>query len=149
MKNIMIIGVAGGSGSGKTRLVKNILKEINDTKVKSIEVDSYYKDLTHLTFKEREKNNFDHPDAIDFELLYQDLNKLLKNEVIYCPIYNYKTHTREKNKSVKTLTCNIPEAKVAGRMIFQTSLTPEFLQSKINLNLKSFSFFNKGICITH
>ena len=101
MKNIMIIGVAGGSGSGKTRLVKNILKEINDTKVKSIEVDSYYKDLTHLTFKEREKNNFDHPDAIDFELLYQDLKKLLKNEVIYCPIYNYKTHTREKNKSVK------------------------------------------------
>ena len=102
MKNkVVIIGVAGGSGSGKTRLVKNTLLALSDTKTTSIEVDSYYKDLSHLPFKEREKNNFDHPDAIDFELLYQDLKKLLKNEVIYCPIYNYKTHTREKNKSVK------------------------------------------------
>ena len=101
MKNIMIIGVAGGSGSGKTRLVKNILKEIDDTQVKSIEVDSYYKDLSHLKFEQREKNNFDHPDAIDFELLYKDLKRILKNEVIYCPVYNYKTHTRKKNESIK------------------------------------------------
>ena len=135
MKNIMIIGVAGGSGSGKTRLVKNILKEINDTKVKSIEVDSYYKDLTHLTFKEREKNNFDHPDAIDFELLYQDLKKLLKNEVIYCPIYNYKTHTREKNESEK-----IEKVKIIileGILALHDAKIREFMAMKIFVDTPS------------
>ena len=66
MKNkVIIIGIAGGSGSGKTRLVKNMLSELSDTKTTSIEVDSYYKDLSHLPFKEREKNNFDHPNSIE------------------------------------------------------------------------------------
>ena len=95
----IIIGIAGGSGSGKTRLVKNILNELNENKVISIEVDSYYKDLSHLPFEERSKNNFDHPDAFDFKLLYNDLKKILNNESISTPVYDYKTHTREKNKS--------------------------------------------------
>ena len=98
-KTKIIIGIAGGSGSGKTRLVKNILNEINNNKVISIEVDSYYKDLSHLPFEERSKNNFDHPDAFDFELLYSDLKEILNNKPISTPIYDYKTHTREKNKS--------------------------------------------------
>jgi len=79
MNNIYIIGIAGGSGSGKSKLVKNILKEINDNSVQTIEIDSYYKDLAHLTFEEREKNNFDHPDSIDFELLYTDLYNIKKS----------------------------------------------------------------------
>ena len=58
MKNVVIIGIAGGSGSGKTRLVKNILSAINNKEIISLEVDSYYKDLSHLTFDERCKNNF-------------------------------------------------------------------------------------------
>jgi len=95
----IIIGIAGGSGSGKTRLVKNILNELNENKVISIEVDSYYKDLSHVPFEERSKNNFDHPDAFDFKLLYNDLKKILNNESISTPVYDYKTHTREKNKS--------------------------------------------------
>ena len=95
-KTKIIIGIAGGSGSGKTRLVKNILNEINNNKVISIEVDSYYKDLSHLPFEERSKNNFDHPDAFDFELLYSDLKEILNNKPISTPIYDYKTHTRRK-----------------------------------------------------
>ena len=98
MKNIKIIGIAGGSGSGKTRLVKNILSEINTKKVISIMVDSYYKDLSHLSFDERCENNFDHPDSIDFELLYNDLKKILNNQPIKTPVYDYKTHTRKKNE---------------------------------------------------
>ena len=99
MKNKkIIIGIAGGSGSGKTRLVKNILSELVGTKTIAIEVDSYYKDLSHLLFEKREKNNFDHPNSIDFELLYQDLKKILSNKKIKTPIYNYKEHIREKNK---------------------------------------------------
>lgn len=101
MNNIHIIGIAGGSGSGKSKLVKNILKEINDNSVQTIEIDSYYKDLAHLTFEEREKNNFDHPDSIDFELLYTDLYNIKKSIITDTPIYDYKTHTRKKNETKK------------------------------------------------
>ena len=101
MKEVFIIGIAGGSGSGKTKLAKNILKEIDNEQVQSIEVDSYYKDLSHLTFEERSKNNFDHPNSIEFNLLYDDLKSIINNKTIYVPLYDYKTHTREKNKSRK------------------------------------------------
>ena len=101
MSKVFIIGIAGGSGSGKTRLAKNVLKEINNKQVQAITVDSYYKDLSHLTFDERAKNNFDHPDAIDFDLLYHDLKNIMDNKTISTPLYDYKTHTREKEKSNK------------------------------------------------
>ena len=101
MSKVFIIGIAGGSGSGKTRLAKNVLQEINNKQVQAITVDSYYKDLSHLTFDERAKNNFDHPDAIDFDLLYHDLKDIMDNKVIFTPLYDYKTHTREKEKSNK------------------------------------------------
>jgi len=101
MKEVFIIGIAGGSGSGKTKLAKNILKEIDNEQIQSIGVDSYYKDLLHLTFEERTKNNFDHPNSIDFNLLYNDLKSIINNKTIYVPLYDYKTHTREKNKSRK------------------------------------------------
>ncbi len=101
MRKVFIIGIAGGSGSGKTRLAKNILKEINNKQVQAITVDSYYKDLSHLTFNERAKNNFDHPDAIDFDLLYNDLKAIIDNKTISTPLYDYKTHTRKKEKSNK------------------------------------------------
>ena len=107
MKNkVIIIGIAGGSGSGKTRLVKNILSELLDTKTISIEVDSYYKDLSHIPFEEREKNNFDHPNSIDFELLYKHLKEILNNKKIETPLYNYKEHIRDKN-NVKTIDKNV------------------------------------------
>ena len=101
MNDIHIIGIAGGSGSGKSRLVKNILKEVNDNSVQVIEIDSYYKNLAHLSFEDREKNNFDHPDSIDFDLLYEDLSKLKNNLTIHSPVYDYKTHTRNENETKK------------------------------------------------
>ena len=101
MKKVFIIGVAGGSGSGKTRFVKNILKEVENSQVQSIEVDAYYKDLSDITFEERAKNNFDHPNAIDFNLKYNDLKKIINCKPVYTPVYNYKTHTRETNKTIK------------------------------------------------
>ena len=101
MNDVHIIGIAGGSGSGKSRLVKNILKEVNDNSVQVIEIDSYYKNLAHLPFEEREKNNFDHPDSIDFDLLYEDLSKVKNNLTIHSPVYDYKTHTRNENETKK------------------------------------------------
>jgi len=94
-----IIGIAGGSGSGKTYLC-NKINELFNNSILIIEVDSYYKDLSHLEFSEREKNNFDHPSSFEFELLYNQLINLNNNKRIEMPKYNYKTHTRMKS-------CNI------------------------------------------
>jgi len=108
MKNkIIIIGIAGGSGSGKTRLVKNILNKVDNLKVDAIELDSYYKDLSHLMFSEREKYNFDHPNSVDFNLLRDNLEDLINNREISVPIYDYKTHTRKKNTSRKINNINV------------------------------------------
>lgn len=90
-----IIGITGGSGSGKSFLCKKILDEINQKKILVITVDSYYKDLSNIEFKEREKNNFDHPTSIEFNLLYKHLLKIKNNKSVNIPIYNYKNHTRE------------------------------------------------------
>ena len=93
-----IIGITGGSGSGKSFLCKKIMSRIDANKVLIITVDSYYKDLSNIKFEEREKNNFDHPKSIDFNLLYNHLLKIKENKPVNAPIYNYKTHTRKKRK---------------------------------------------------
>ena len=98
--NTHIIGITGGSGSGKTFLCEKIINEYDKNKILIITVDSYYKDLSHISFKERKKNNFDHPDAIDFDLLYKDLLKIVKNNPVGIPIYDYKTHTRKKEVNI-------------------------------------------------
>ena len=109
-----IIGITGGSGSGKSFLCKKILDEINQKKILVITVDSYYKDLSTIQFKEREKNNFDHPTSIEFDLLYEHLLKIKKNKPVNIPIYNYKKHIREiktqyiDNKYSLILLCCFP-----------------------------------------
>lgn len=74
------------------------MSRIDANKVLIITVDSYYKDLSNIKFEEREKNNFDHPKSIDFNLLYNHLLKIKENKPVNAPIYNYKTHTRKKRK---------------------------------------------------
>ena len=91
-----IIGITGGSGSGKTYLTNKIVDKFGDKKINIIKMDSYYKDLAHLSMEEREVNNFDHPDAFDFELLVNHLNILFNENSVKIPIYDYKTHTRKK-----------------------------------------------------
>ena len=96
--NKTIIGVTGGSGSGKTYLTNMIINKFGDEKINIIKMDSYYKDLAHLSMQKREVNNFDHPDAFDFELLVNHLNILFNEDFVNIPIYDYKTHTRKKNE---------------------------------------------------
>ena len=72
------------------------MKIFNDNKILSIEVDSYYKNLAHLSFEQREKNNFDNPASFEFDLLFKQLNELRENKSINLPLYDYKTHTRKK-----------------------------------------------------
>lgn len=97
---MLIIGLAGGTGSGKTTVVNNIMQQLNTDKVNVISQDNYYLDNSHLTFEEREKLNYDHPKSIDFELLIHHL-KLLKNgKSINQPIYSFTTHTRTKDTTI-------------------------------------------------
>jgi len=91
---MLIIGIAGGTGSGKTTVAKAIVRELKDERISIIHQDSYYRDQSHLPLEERIKTNYDHPDAIDKQLLIQHLRELLVGRAIEKPIYDFKNHTR-------------------------------------------------------
>lgn len=97
MKSSILIGIGGGTGSGKTSVARNILKELGEGKVVIIQQDAYYKDLSHLPFDERMKANFDHPDAVDFDLMNRQLATLLDGKQIEAPIYDFSTHSRRSD----------------------------------------------------
>ena len=96
MKNSILIGIAGGTGSGKTSMAKNIVKDFRPDQVVIIEQDSYYYDLRKIPMDARNHHNFDHPDAYDFDLLKIQMRMLLEGKSVSVPIYDYKTHTRKK-----------------------------------------------------
>lgn len=90
----IIIGVTGGSGSGKTSVSRAILNHFPEHSIMMLEHDSYYKDQSHLVFEDRLKTNYDHPLAFDTDLLITHLSKLLNYETIEKPVYDYVKHTR-------------------------------------------------------
>lgn len=96
MKPHILIGIAGGSGSGKTLVAQRIFDELGSDKVIIIQQDSYYNDLGHLTLEERKKQNFDHPDAFDHQYLIAQLKDLLAGKAVDQPIYDYTIHSRKK-----------------------------------------------------
>ena len=96
---MIIIGVFGGTGSGKTTIVNQIVSDFNASDIQVISQDAYYKDNSSITYEARCLLNFDHPEAIDFELLYEHLSALKNGENIQQPIYDFKTH----NRTYKTL----------------------------------------------
>jgi uridine kinase len=91
---MIIIGVFGGTGSGKTTIVNQIVSDFNASDIQVISQDAYYKDNSSITYEARCLLNFDHPEAIDFELLYEHLRALKNGENIQQPIYDFKTHNR-------------------------------------------------------
>lgn len=93
---MLIIGIAGGSGSGKTTVVKKMINNLPKGSVSIISQDSYYKDNGHLTQEEKKKINFDHPSSIEFELLIKHLDLLKEGKSIQMPIYSYITCARDK-----------------------------------------------------
>ena len=94
---MLIIGIAGGTGSGKTTVVHQIMNELPSTEVGVISQDSYYKETNNLSYEERTKINFDHPRAIDFDLLISHLKDLKAGKVIDQPIYSFITHNRTED----------------------------------------------------
>tara|TARA_B100000945_G_C20411448_1_gene612789 strand:- start:1248 stop:1880 length:633 start_codon:yes stop_codon:yes gene_type:complete len=93
--NCKIIGISGGTGSGKTALAESISLDFPKSSVLIIEQDSYYKDLSNLKMEKRNLVNYDHPESIDFLLLLDHLNKIKNGIKVKIPIYNFATHTRE------------------------------------------------------
>ncbi|NNC50512.1 MAG: uridine kinase [Flaviramulus sp.] len=91
---MLIIGIAGGTGCGKTTVVNQILNELPEGEVGVISQDSYYKDTSHLSYDERVKINFDHPRSIDFELLEEHLKELKKGNPVHQPVYSFVKHNR-------------------------------------------------------
>lgn len=99
---MLIIGIAGGSGSGKTTVVRKIIDKLPEDMVTIIPQDAYYKDNGSLSDEDKKKINFDHPGSIEFALLNKHLDALLNNESIQMPIYNYVTCSRaQETKEVK------------------------------------------------
>ena len=91
---MLIIGIAGGTGSGKTTVVHQIMNKLPETEVGIISQDSYYKDNSNLSFDERALINFDHPRAIDFDLLVHHLQELKAGNNVDQPVYSFVTHNR-------------------------------------------------------
>tara|TARA_B110000438_G_scaffold78038_1_gene78199 strand:+ start:3606 stop:4223 length:618 start_codon:yes stop_codon:yes gene_type:complete len=99
----ILIGIAGGTGSGKTSIAKYLLKEFDNDRLIVIQQDSYYKDNSNLPMDKRNQQNFDHPDAIDIELFNKQLVSLLNGKPVKVPIYDFSTHNRsEQQQFVKS-----------------------------------------------
>lgn len=97
---MIIIGIAGGTGSGKTTVVTKIASNLPQENVTILPQDAYYKDNSELTFEERKKINYDHPNSIDFDLLLKHINTLKKGKEVKQPIYSYITHSRSDDYKV-------------------------------------------------
>jgi uridine kinase len=125
---MLIVGIAGGTGSGKTTVVKKVMERFPNEKVIVIPQDAYYKDNGHISLEERQKINFDHPDSLEFSLLIEHLEKLKKGESIEMPIYSYLTCLRSKE------TITVKPARVVlveGIMILVDSNLRNMLDIKV------------------
>lgn len=123
----MVIGIAGGTGSGKTTLTKR-LKDTFGENVGVVYHDNYYKAHSGMTYEERAALNYDHPDAFDTELMVEDLKKLIGGETIYCPVYDYGIHNRsDQTAEVKPTKVIIVE----GILIFENKALRELMDIKI------------------
>ncbi|WP_234978605.1 uridine kinase [Anaerosalibacter sp. Marseille-P3206] len=134
MQKPIVIGITGGTGSGKSTVSKEIFSSIDESNVVIIEQDSYYKDQSHLTFEERKKTNYDHPFAFDNDLLIEHLNMLLEGKIIEKPIYDFENHNRRK----ETITVNPKEIIILeGILILNDERIRNLLDIKIFVDTDS------------
>lgn len=131
---MLILGIAGGTGSGKTTVVNQVVHEYPNTDVTVISQDSYYKDTSHLSYEERVKINFDHPNSIDFELLKTHLLELRKGNSIDQPVYSFVEHNRTQ-ETVKTDPSSI--IVVEGILILTLPEIRELFDIKVYIDCDS------------
>jgi len=125
---MLVIGIAGGTGSGKTTVVNQIINELPEDEVCVISQDSYYKATDNLSYEERIKINFDHPRAIDFDLLETHISDLKSGKIIQQPIYSFKTHNRTKD-TIKTHPRKV--VIIEGILIFNSKKLLDLFDIKI------------------
>ncbi|RLE13167.1 MAG: uridine kinase [Actinobacteria bacterium] len=111
----LFIGIAGGSGSGKTTIARSVVDLVGRDEVVYLQQDAYYRDQAHLSLDERARINYDHPDSIELELLVEHLDTLRRGEPIDRPVYDFETHTR--TDETYTLTPE-PAVIVEGILLF-------------------------------
>ncbi|MCQ2523476.1 MAG: uridine kinase [Lachnospiraceae bacterium] len=99
MNKVLVIGIAGGTGSGKTTITKKLIEVFGD-KVTVLKHDNYYKAHHELPYEERRKLNYDHPDSLDTDLMIEDLKKLKRGESIECPVYDFTVHDRSDEVTI-------------------------------------------------
>ncbi len=125
---MLVIGIAGGTGSGKTTVVRKIIGKLPENSVAVLSQDSYYKDNSHLPLEERQKINFDHPNAIEFDLLIKHIQLLKKGITVNQPIYSYLTCTR----SEETILVNPQRVIIVeGILIFTNKKLRDLFDLKI------------------
>ncbi|TVY10016.1 uridine kinase [Paenibacillus cremeus] len=98
---MLIIGIAGGTGSGKTTVARSVIDRLGSGKVTFISQDNYYKDHSHLSITERETINYDHPLAFDNELLLMNLKQLKQKQIVQAPVYEFAVHARSTERSIE------------------------------------------------
>jgi uridine kinase len=125
---MLIIGIAGGTGSGKTTVVKKLLERLPGNEIVILPQDSYYRDSSDKPLEERLEMNFDHPDSIEWELLVEHLQKLKQGESIEQPIYSYLTCTRAK-ETIPIKPCKV--VIVEGILILSSPELRELLNLKV------------------
>ena len=125
---MLIVGIAGGTGSGKTTVVRKVMEKLPREQVIVIPQDAYYKDNGHIPLEERQKINFDHPDSLEFTLLIEQLQRLKEGHTIEMPIYSYLTCLRSK----ETITVNPARVVLLeGIMILCDSRLREMFDIKV------------------
>jgi len=123
-----IVGIAGGSGSGKTTVAKKLISLIGSQNTQLISHDSYYLDLTHLSLAERKQVNFDHPDSLETELLIQDLMRLKNGQSIEVPIYDFVNY----NRTAQTITVKPAQLIIVeGILVFSDPILRSLFDMKV------------------
>ena len=124
----LVVGVAGGSGSGKSTVVRHITEALGADRVAVLEQDAYYRDAPHLTLEERAARNYDHPDAIDEELLVEHVRALRAGEPVAAPLYDFVAHARRpETRPVEPRPCVVVE----GILVLATEPVRELLDVRL------------------
>jgi uridine kinase len=124
----VVIGIAGGSGSGKTTVLQRIIREIGAEPIAILDHDAYYEDLSHLAPEKRAQFNFDHPDALETDLMREHLDKLIAGEPVEKPVYDFTTHTRrDETETVEPR----PVILIEGILVLAEPLLEEQMDIKI------------------
>lgn len=124
----VLIGIAGGTGSGKTTVASKIVEQLPAGRALLIQHDSYYRDRSHLSSAERASINFDEPDALENDRLAADLQRLRGGQTIHCPIYDFATHTRRPE--VRTLAPH-PVVIIEGILLFAVPAVRELFDLRL------------------